>query len=188
LSKSARTRALCLNVQTETYIATLLAKPVSLSDLRVHAPERVRRLQTLGLNLQTPLYSLSPGQLAALSWLVESWSQRKALLGEPERVIAVDFDQLLGDLRGVMGRVLAHFGLPHDSETLAALARSPALSRYSKAQQKEYSPLQRLQILTDSRKRNRQEIAKGLSLVDRIASSHAEAAAVIAQGLGSGLT
>ena len=58
LSRSVRTRALCLNVRAETYIASLLSSPATLGDLRGHAQERIRRLLSFGVHLQAPLYAL----------------------------------------------------------------------------------------------------------------------------------
>ena len=183
LQKSARSRALCLNVGIETYIATLLASPGTLGDLRGHAQERIRRLRFLGVTLQTPLYLMSPGQLAAMGWLVESWGQHLTLAAAPERVVAADFDQLLGNMRDVLRQVLRNFELPHDDQTLALLERSPALTRDSKAPQHDYSPQVRAQKLADSRARNSAEIRNGVKMIERIAARHPMAAAVFGESL-----
>jgi hypothetical protein len=178
LSRYPSSRALCLNVSAETYIASLLLNPASLIDLRVYGQERLRRLRGLGVQLSVPLYAMSPGQLAGLAWLVESWSQHQAMANALERTIAIDFDFLLGHLRDAMRQVLQNFVLPHDEQTLSALERSPSLLRYSKAPQHEYSPKIRTQNLAASRARNGEEISKGLALIERIASKSAGAAAV----------
>ena len=178
LQKSAQSRALCLNVGIETYIAALLANPGTLGDLRGHAQERIRRLAGLGVNLQTPLYLMSPGQLAAMGWLVESWGQHLALAAAPQRVIAADFDLLLKNFRDVLRQVLRHFALPHDDQTIALLESSHALTRYSKAPQHDYSPQVRAQKLAESRARNSEEIRKGLRMIERIAARHPVASAV----------
>ena len=78
-----------------------------------------------------------------------------------------------------MSRILAHFELPHDSRQVSGLARSPVLSRYSKAPEYTYTPAERTGILDQSRRDNRQEIRKGMVWLERIAQSDAAAATVL---------
>ena len=116
LSQSAATRGIYLNVAAEPYLATLLAGQNSPIDLRGHAAERIvacaRRIETP----LTPIHALSLGELAAMSWLAESLTQREALERHPERMLGVDFDRFLEDLPGGLQRVLAHLALPADDE------------------------------------------------------------------------
>lgn len=171
LARSEGSRAIYLNLRAEPYLATLLAGQNSPADLRGHGPERMRRLQSrIGAPLP-PLHGLSIGELAAMSWLAESWSQREALSHHPGRTIAFDFDQLLAGVATGMDRMLRHFGLPADASRLDALGRSPVLARYSKAPEFAYTPEIRAQLLRDSRRRNGDEIRKGLAWLDQLARS-----------------
>ena len=129
LERSTGSRAIYLNFRAEPALATLLAGANSLVDLRGHGPERLKRLSArLGVGI-APLYTLSPGELAAMSWLAESLTRLEALDRFADRVIPVDFDDFLGNVAGSMQRILAHFDLPADAAQLARLAASPVHER-----------------------------------------------------------
>ena len=180
-AKRGDARGIYMNLRAEPYLATLLGGQNSHVDLRGHGVERMRRLQMLVATGLTPLYRLSPGELAAASWLAETWSQRTALDSDGDRIIAVDFDALLADVPGQMRRIAEHFGLPPDAPFLANIERSPALTRYSKAPEQEYSPALRAQILAESRERNKDEIRKGLAWLERTATANTAVADVLAK-------
>lgn len=179
LGRSAASRAVYLNLKAEPYLATLLAGQNSPLDLRGHGPERMRRLCARTTAPLAALHAMSLGELAALSWLAESWSRHEALARFPDRVLAVDFDAFLGAVDGHMGSILAHLGLPPDAPLLQRLAQSPVLTRYSKAPEHAYTPAVRAQALGDSRRRHAEEIRRGLAWLEQVASADAAAAAVI---------
>ena len=174
-------RGIYMNLRAEPYLATLLGGENSQFDLRGHGVERMQRLQALGAAELSPLHGLSLGELAAMSWLAESWSQRKAFDGFGDRIIAVDFDAFLADVPAQMKRIAGHFGLPPDAPFLAAIGQNPALTRYSKAPEQDYSPALRAEILAESREQNREEIRKGLAWIEQTAKSNAAVAEVIAK-------
>jgi len=179
LAHDEESRAVYMNLRAEPYLATLLAGQNSAADLRGHGPGRMRRLQARIAVPLSPLHALSPGELAAMSWLTESWAQDDALAHHPGRVIALDFGAFLADVEAGMGRVLAHFALAHDAQQLSALARSAVLTQYSKAPEFAYTPAARRQILDASRRTHREEIRKGMTWLDRVAQSDPAAAAVL---------
>jgi hypothetical protein len=166
LERSERSRAIYMNVRAQAYLATLLAGANSAVDLRGHAAERIRRLQKLGTAPLPPLHALSAGELAAMSWLAETASQREAINRFADRVIAVDFDQMLSAIEPTLARILGHFDLPHDPARVKAIAGSAVMTRYSKAPQHEYTPSMRAEVLRDSRRDNRDEIAKGMAWLE----------------------
>jgi hypothetical protein len=171
-----------MNLRPEPYLATLLAGQNSPLDLRGHGPERMRRLQSrLGTPL-SPLHALSIGELAAMSWLAESWTQRDTVTRFSDRVIALDFDAFLSNVAASMARIVALFGLPADSGYLAEVGRSPALTRYSKAPEYGYTPDVRAEVLRDSRQRNRAEIRKGMDWLERLAGADPGAAEIVSAG------
>jgi hypothetical protein len=100
------------------------------------------------------------------------------------RVLALDFDELLGDVAGTAGRVAAHFQLPLESGWLANIARSPVLTRYSKSPDFEYSPQVRRELLRQSRQNNAGQIAAGLRWLENLAGSQSAVAAVLNRRLG----
>ncbi|HEX4523616.1 MAG TPA: hypothetical protein VH704_08860 [Casimicrobiaceae bacterium] len=184
LSASEVSRAIYLNLRAEPYLATLLAGQNSPTDLRGHGPERMRRLASRTGSALTPLHSLSLGELAAMSWLAESWSQRDALKQFPTRIIGLDFDRFLESVGPSIGGILGHFGLPAEGRQLEALGRSSVLTRYSKAPEFAYTPNVRAELLRDSRRRNSDQIRRGMAWLERMAASD-DAVADIVTGSGS---
>jgi len=184
LARLPAARAIYMNVKAEPYLATLLAGQASPTDLRGHGPERMRRLHALGAAPVQALHQLSLGELAAMSWLAETWSQHEALTRAGERVASVDFDAFLADVPGQAARILRHFTLPHDQGVVSTIARSPALTRYAKAPEHAYSPQLRAEVLAHSRTRHREEIRKGLVWLERMATLHPAAGAVMTRASG----
>lgn len=170
-------RAVYLNVRSEPYLATLLGGANSAIDLRGHGPERMRRLLAHRALPVAPLHALSLGELAALAWLVESLSQKVAVERFPGRMLPLDFDAFMADVTGGMQRVVRHFDLPLDPAYLAGIGRSRVLQRYSKAPEQPFGPDERRAILDQSRRENRDEIARGLAWLERMARADASLAA-----------
>jgi hypothetical protein len=127
----------------------------------------MRRLQAHVAAPLPPLHTLSIGELAAMSWLAESSTQRDAVKRFPDRIIAVNFEEFLATVAESMERILAHFALPRDPPYLSAVGGSPAFTRYSKAPEYAYSPSVRAEVLRDSRRHNREEIRKGMAWLER---------------------
>lgn len=179
LRRHPASRAIYLNVSAETYLATLLAGANSAQDLRGHGPSRMRRLHASSGIEQPPLHAMSPGELVAMSWLVESLSQRKAVQEFSGQAIAVDFDRLLANLGGTLTAILEHFELPADAALLGRLVNSSALRSYSKAPELPFTPGHRQQLLSDARHRHAHEIRKGLEWLETLGKSYPEIAAVL---------
>ncbi|HKU13424.1 MAG TPA: hypothetical protein VJQ52_03460 [Steroidobacteraceae bacterium] len=172
LERRAGARAVYLNLRAEPYLATLLAGKNSAVDLRGHGPIRIRQLQARIQAPLPPLHALSPGELAAMGWLAETWNQHDAVERAGSRVLTLDFGQLLADVAGCVQRVAQHFQLPVESGWLAGIAHSPVLTRYSKSPDFEYSPQVRHELLRESRRANAAQIAAGLRWLDKLAGTH----------------
>jgi hypothetical protein len=173
-------RAIYLNLKAEPYLATLLAGENSPLDLRGHAPERVRRLARL-LGTEAPrLHLLSLGEIAALAWLTERLTQQRLADQFQPRVRALDFDEFLQDIPAAMASAAGHFGISASPQYLSAIGRSPVLRSYSKAPEHAYSPGLRLEILAQSRQRNRDEIGRGMRWLERMAALNGTVTAVLA--------
>jgi hypothetical protein len=138
-----------------------------------------RLVRLLSIERPTPLYAMSPGELAAMSWLAETATQQRLCERMGDRVLKFDFDRLLLDVGGSMGRICAHFGLPRDERFLSAVGGSTALARYSKAPEHTYSPELRSQILAEARRTHGEEIRNGLAWLQSVARANAGAAAVL---------
>ncbi len=180
LSTRPRAKAVYLNLAPETYLLTLLAGASVRLDLRGHAPERIKRLQSLLGEAPLLLSAASLGELAAMSWLAERAAQDKAEAAAPGRVLSIDFDALLRDVSATTARVCAHLELAARPEALNRLAASPTMTRYSKAPEHNYSPVLRLSLLGQARREQAEELRKGLAWLDKTAKRHPAAAALLA--------
>ncbi len=183
LAASESARAIYMNLRAESYLATLLAGQNSPVDLRGHGPERIRRLQSRVGTPLAPLHTLSIGELAAMSWLSESWTQHDAVKRFAGRVIALDFDAFLSNVADNMIRILDHCELPRDARYLSEVGRSPVLTRYSKAPEYGYTPNDRAEGLRVSRRDNRAEVRKGIDWLERLRRSD-NAVAEVVNGIG----
>ena len=84
LERRRGSRAIYLSLRAEPAIATLLAGRNSPVDLRGHGSVRMRRLRARIRATLSPLHALSPGELAAMSWLAESLCRRDMLQAWPD--------------------------------------------------------------------------------------------------------
>jgi hypothetical protein len=182
LASADEARAVYLNVHAEPYLATLLAGANSAIDLRGHAAVRFRGLQRRLDGSITPLHALSIGELAAMSWLAEAWNEHDTAAQSPQRVLRLDFEHMLSNLRASVERVLSHFGLPQEESFLSGIHRSPVLTRYSKAAEFEYSPQVRLDILNQARRDHRDQIGRGMAWLETLARSEVGVAALLNAG------
>jgi len=179
LTAMPKTRAVYLNLRTEPYLATLLAGENSHIDLRGHGPERLKRLSRLGAPPPASLENMSLGEIASMTWAVETLTQRQAERTFGERVLSVDFDTLLGSPSETLRSVCAHFDLQASETFFADIGNSRVFTRYAKAQEHAYTPQLRNEIMAASRQRNAEEIRKGLQWLDRLAQRSEQVAAIV---------
>lgn len=172
-----QSQALYLNLGAEPYLAALLAGENTPLDLKGHAPERLRRLAALGVALEKEPAAI--GEAAAMAWAAERLTQKRAEAAFPDRVLSVDFDRFLADPGAALREICTHFRLQAPESYFSGAAQHDALTRYSKAPQHAFTPTFRAQILTNSRARNADEIAKGLRWLEACARSSPELAAVL---------
>ncbi|MGE0030508.1 MAG: hypothetical protein AB7T20_05260 [Steroidobacteraceae bacterium] len=184
LAARPESRAIYLNLRAEPYLATLLGGPNSATDLRGHGPGRILRLQARCRNPIQPLHRLSPGELAALGWLVETMALADAVRLHPGRVLDIDFGELLDDIPAGMERIVSHLGLPRDPRYLAGIGRSPVLQRYSKAPELPFPPGERAARLEESRRLHRDEITSGRTWLGALARTEEAVADVLSAAGG----
>jgi hypothetical protein len=164
LAASPGTRAVYLHLPAEAYITAILAAASGQADLRIFEALRHRRLSAKFAR-EVPAGG-SAGELAAIAWMVECDSLKRAMAAGGSRVMSLDFETLLADLEGNLARVLRHFDLPPVADRLV---KSPALTRYSKApEQLAFSPEIRAQLMRRSRDMHAEEIEKGLALIESL--------------------
>jgi hypothetical protein len=179
LAASPETRAVLLNLAPEPYLATLLAGENSPMDLRGQAQERMKRLARMASVPLQPLHALSLGEIAAMSWTVETLTHRAAERRFGGRLLRVDFDAFLAAPADGLRGVCAHFGMATPEAYFTDIARSPTLTRYSKATEHAYSPELRRRILAESRARHADEIRRGLQWIEAFARDNPNLGALL---------
>ncbi len=163
-------RALYLHLPLQPYLATLLAGEHSVVDLRGHAAERARRLKRFGQELLAPVYAMSIGELAAMSWLAERLTEGALSRACDERLLSLNFEQVLKTPETSLRAICDHFQLDAPDSYFENVARNPNWGRYSKAPEHPYSPQIREQILAEARATKAEEIRKGLLWFEAMAA------------------
>ena len=180
-SSRAQSRAVYISLAAEPYLATLMGGPNSLTDLKAFAPERVRRLEVfLGAPLPPP-HLFMGGELAAMSWLTERMTEQRMAAEFGARLLSIDFDALLKDVRGTLERVTKHFALEPDKKYFESIKDSQVLKHYSKDPSHEYSAQLRDDVLAAARKEKDADIKKGLAWLDKMAAKHKDVANLLQQ-------
>ncbi|MEN0653987.1 MULTISPECIES: hypothetical protein [Hyphobacterium] len=160
-------KVLALRIPLAAWLAALLAPETPSADLMRGARVRLSRLTALcGGDPGVRLHALSPGELAAVSWLTEAATLAGLHRAEPDRVMALDFEDFLKQPAGRLHDMARHFGLALSREDAGAAIASPVMSRYSKAPDQGFTAHDRAAMQAESAARNAGEIAKGLTLVE----------------------
>lgn len=177
LETSATRRATIVYTRLRPYLANVLAGPNSRLDLLAAAPLRLNRLTARAGRPVGCLHDMSPGVLAGMSWIAETTSLAATLDAErPGRVLPVDFDRFLADVRPALRRIADHVVAGIEDAAVARTAVSPTLTRYSKAPEHAYDFELRRAVLGDAERRFGEEIRAGLSWCAQLASRHPAAA------------
>ena len=161
-------RALALRIPLPVYLAALLSPGEPSADLMRGARVRLSRLSNLVGDPGLRLHALTPGELAAVSWLAEAATLSRLATTLPDRVIALDFEDFLAAPADTLSRVAGHFGLPWQQADAGAAIASPIMQRYSKSPDQAYTPGDRAAVQAESAARNAGEIDRGRALVDTL--------------------
>jgi hypothetical protein len=171
LGMATKSRAVYLNVTLETYLATMLASAAANDDVAAFGTLRAARLSAI-LGTALP-QARTKGEAIAIAWLTERLNQQVTQSAAGERVLAVDFDCMLADLPQTLARITAHFELKAGSAVIAKLAKSPVLTRYSKAPERHaFSHADRTARLQEALRANAAEVELGKKFVAELSARH----------------
>ena len=168
LSAVPGAKALALRIPLPAYLAALLSPGEPSPDLMRGARVRLSRLGKMVGDPGILLHAMSPGELAAVSWLAEAATLAHLKAAMPDRVMALDFEAFLHAPADTLRAVAIHFGLDWSEADAAAAIASPIMQRYSKAPDQSFTPRDRIAVLADSAARNADEIARGRALAGRM--------------------
>lgn len=170
-------RAILLDMPLRPYLATLLKSPDSTRDAATAAAERLHDLQARGFGDGVFLHALSLPQQCAMGWLAERIRFDALAHACPQRVLRVDFEQLLARPEATLHAIATHLEL--DPSGIAAAMASPAWHRYAKAQDHGYGREDRAHDLALAMQRHDTEIATGVAWVEACAQRHPQLRALL---------
>ena len=138
-------RALFMYARPRNYIASILAGENSVKELHMLADYRAKRLASRGIALPA---ARNDADAAGAAWACEMTTLESAAAAMPDRRLSwADFDRMLENMAGELGRICAFFGFEADERALAAVASGPLMSRYSKDPAHQYSPSLRRDLI-----------------------------------------
>lgn len=162
--------ALFLFATPPNYIASILAGENSLKELAMRNAPRSDRLRSRGIELTG--FDCSDAHRAALAWACEMTTlETAAEVMSDRRVFWADFDRMLEDMAGWIGRCAAEFGFAAPRDRIDEVIAGPLMSRYSKALEYDYSPSLRAELLADAASRHRRDIDAALAALSSVAKS-----------------
>ena len=171
--------ALFLFATPANYIASILAGENSIKELQALHAIRGERLRSRGIRLEG--FDRSDAHRAALAWACEMTSLESAAVAMTDRrILWADFDRMLDDMVGWIGRCATEFGFVATHARFEEIVAGPLMRRYSKALEYDYSPSLRAELLADATRLHKPEINAAIAeLFDA-----AETAPLLARALG----
>ncbi|MDV3257626.1 MAG: hypothetical protein LOX97_07580 [Sphingomonas sp.] len=161
-----RAPALFLYASPRNYIAGILAGENSVKELAALHQLRSERLHGRGIELVG--YDGSNAHRAAAAWACEMTSLESAFDAvSGANILWADFDAMLDDMVGWLGRCARHFGFAAPAEQVREVVAGPLMRRYSKALEYDYSPSLRAELLDEAATLHRAEIADALNMLRR---------------------
>ena len=156
-------RVLFMLARPRNYIASILAGENSLKELHALGEHRRQRLATRGIVLPQ---ARTDAERAAIAWACEMTSLEAAAQAMADRAIAwADFDEMLGDMGGELGRVANFLGFNADAERVLTIIGGPLMKRYSKALEFEYSSALRDELIAQEIRYQGREIEAALAML-----------------------
>lgn len=165
-----RAAALFLYASPGNYVAGILAGENSVKEVAALHDVRVGRLRSRGIELGG--FERSNAHRATLAWACEMTSLEAAADAMTDRqILWADFDRMLHDMTGWLGRVAAHFGLTATASQIEEQASGPLMHRYSKALEYDYSPSLRAELQGEATSQNKAEIDAAVAALREAAQS-----------------
>lgn len=173
MDHTGRERAVCLYVDLESYLATML-RPHTRRETRLFAKDfRVREFSTLFTGASDKADDYSDAELAAMSWLLHARELSQAMenAGVAERCLPLHFDDFLQNPTVITGRICEFLGSPVAPSEWDRLDVDKWLCRAAKVPDQHYGGDDRNKELADSRLRHRAEMEDGMSWAAAISRS-----------------
>lgn len=170
LARPYRPKAIFMTVPPESYLATILGAENSPKEAQMLADLRARRLQRRIGGALEPVKSM--GELVAMSWASEMCALAAALPQSRERILWLNFDRFLIDPAKALSDCFHHLGIEARAERVGEILSGPDMRRYSKAQEYDYDPQLRADVLAQAHALHGADIADGLRWLETMGAKH----------------
>lgn len=160
-------RALGIELSLERYLQVMLRNPVRRSELMGHSQARLADLRLKVPASDLRIYRLSPGQLAAMSWLsLQLWLEAAVAEG----ALRLNFDQFLARPADTLARVCNHLQFAADPSAIERVLASGISDRYAKDPGQPFDAEARQAQLAESARSNAEEIRAGIAWAESMAA------------------
>jgi len=158
-------RVLAMFTSADTFAATILKKRGGWKDILGMAPQRMKRLHAMVGDRRWQLSTLSPGELAGMSWLAEMATLEQMSVLAGDRLKWLDFDAFLAGPGEAVPEMAAHFGIAWGADEDASLTKSGLLGQHSKRKGLVYSKQERAADLARVKAEHGDEIARAVGWI-----------------------
>lgn len=180
LEREPFARIVLLHLPLEPYLATMLKAPGGGLDALHAAPVRLASLHRMLGDDSLRLHALDAAETVAMGWIAElaRFLRIAAAHAKTNRVVLLDFENLLADPGACLDAVRRHFGLPGGATDTGALLASPVMRAYAKSPAHAYSPADRSHDLELSRKKFSAEIGRGMRIAEKLIAGYPQLGAL----------
>lgn len=169
LARTPAGRAILVFANPLAYLRGVLGGPASRMESSALGPSRLARLHR---RLGAPVWrieALSEGERVAMSWLSEMAALHAAAMRHPDRVLWINFDQLLADPAAGLRHAFAGLQVHASEDEVRTILDGPIMRRYSKALEHAYDRELRARVLIQAEAEHGVEIRRGMDWLGRAA-------------------
>jgi hypothetical protein len=180
LERCPKSRAVLLYIRLEPYLATMAKAAAGGLDALHAAPARLQYLHDCLDDDSIRLHDLKPPEIVAMNWVAElaRFDQLSRASPARERMLMLDFEQLLLNVYRGLGDVCRHLGIAEADSDSTQDPHASVLGAYAKSPAHAYSPTDRDHDLSLSRRKFSTEIELGLRWAERVMGEHDQLAAL----------
>jgi hypothetical protein len=174
LERCPESRAILLYIRLEPYLATMAKAAAGGLDALHAAPARLQFLHDYLDDQSIRLHDLRTPEIVAMNWMAELARFDRLTQTSParDRLLMLDFEQLLEDVPVVLADACRHLNLPLANPDSAQDPHASVLGAYAKSPSHTYSPTDRDHDLNLSRRKFSAEIKLGLGWAERLMQEH----------------
>lgn len=166
LRQNPQSRALCLHADLETWLTNMLKNDANRENGRAFSQAWLMDLHSLTGRCNLLLSALSDAEQFTVNWLACMLYFQRAEQAMGQRLLRLDFEELLQDPAGRIADIGNFLGF--DAAKVVALVQGPLMKSYAKNPNRAYDADTRRQELAETRLRCANEIRAGLALAEKL--------------------